>query len=458
MLLSVHLSAQKELIATATDFIASRKYSEANAFLDSVLKQNKNNVDALMMKGNVILNAALDSCFAGPTVTPDDESVFYVSEKPKKKFMDNEQTVRDVEKIWFKCLLLDTTRTDIRKGLCALYAMSLQYDSLEKSMLLLKKYLPGGDEEVFTLAEYARQIKEVGDFDGAMRIYMYLVNLYPGSAGIRADVASEYFYNGDFKSSFQWLDSCYRYKSIDETSLLNGAFVLSQLSYFSDALTWLERYDSAYHTQMSLFYKGMMSFAELGDVKELSAFVNKTDSNSYYQEHVLARDIISLNTRDTSWAAFQQLLNRDYSEYYKPFLYIVAMKKYGQLCDPYVSCGLYQSKIKNYSAAVNFLAEGQNCRMPATQRDYWMLHYAYTLYMSGFKEKAMTYFGPLKNSSDNFVQQASAYFQAVYEADKLNFSKATDLFFKLWNSTAQTKYTALAYRKWLQLSSGMFQK
>ena len=48
--------SQREIVPTATEFIRTGNFSEADKYLDSILKIQPQNVDALMMKGNVILN------------------------------------------------------------------------------------------------------------------------------------------------------------------------------------------------------------------------------------------------------------------------------------------------------------------------------------------------------------------------------------------------------------------
>ena len=62
-LLAAHhsLTAQKEIIDATTQFIVAKKFNTANHYIDSVIRKNPKSVDALMMKGNVILNYALDT-------------------------------------------------------------------------------------------------------------------------------------------------------------------------------------------------------------------------------------------------------------------------------------------------------------------------------------------------------------------------------------------------------------
>src|SRR3954469_21658822 len=70
------LVAQKELISATTELIVAKKYDAAHHYLDSILKKNPKNIDALMMKGNVVLNHDADSVPPARFVTEEDQSVF----------------------------------------------------------------------------------------------------------------------------------------------------------------------------------------------------------------------------------------------------------------------------------------------------------------------------------------------------------------------------------------------
>jgi tetratricopeptide (TPR) repeat protein len=103
-----------------------------------------------------------------------------------------------------------------------------------------------------------------------------------------------------------------------------------------------------------------------------------------------------------------------------------------------------QSSIKNYSAAVQFLQEGENCKMKAEQAEYWILHYAYSLYMFGQKEKALLYFKPLMKSDKPFTTQAAKYFTALILLEQHKVEEAKKLVNEIVLSKQTTKYVELA--------------
>ncbi len=447
LLVSGHLLfAQQNVISVTTEFIKQHKYQQANRYLDSVLKKNPRSVDALMMKGNVILNYALDTTKPMRFVTVDDASVFNTSVNEKPKLL-SVKTVYQVEKIWRKCLAIDSSRADIRKGLCTLYAMALMKDSLKNEVVRLQKTEADTDgQQAFRMCEYARRFKERNRFDEAMVVYKFIALQYPLVAGVRCDIASEYFYAGRTNETLLWLDSCYRFKTVDETSLLNGAFTYSLLGFFDDAQTVLSNYSRIYKKNMAGFYYGLMLFSDSSNryYDILNDFCQTIDSNAYTNEYNLSRKLLAY--RDSfSLIDYKELIDdREIPDYYKGLLHQRAFKQFKNNCEPFLIYGVMQSSIKNYSAAVQFLEEGENCKMKAEQAEYWMLHYAYALYMFGEQGKAMVYFKPLMKSDKPFTAQAAKYFTAKILSEQKKIDEAKKLLGEIVLAKQATKYVALA--------------
>ena len=86
LLVTCHLLLA-QVVAVATDFIVAKNYSQANCYLDSLLKKNAKCVDCLMMKGNVALNCALDSTLPMQFISEADESVFNLTITGKPKLL-----------------------------------------------------------------------------------------------------------------------------------------------------------------------------------------------------------------------------------------------------------------------------------------------------------------------------------------------------------------------------------
>lgn len=445
-LASPPLHAQEKIIATATELIVAGNYNDATHYLDSILKKEKKNVDALMMKGNVLLNKTLENLPSDSNITADDESIFSSDISPKTAKIIPVKQVLPIEKYWRKCLVIDSQRADIRKGLCTLYAMALMKQELKKEIVSLLGIEKDNDgEQAYRIAEYARKFKERGRFDEAMELYQFIATQFPELAGLRCDIAAEYFYEGKMKESLTWLDSTYNFKTVDETSFLNGAFTYSELGYFDDAQNVLNTYSRIYQREMDKFYYGLRLFADESENyrSKLTEFINTADSNAYYTEVLLARELISY-ADSFSISHYRALIdNRDIPFYYKTLIHQRAFKQFKNECDPFFLYGMFQSSIKNYSAAVQFLEEDESCKMIPGQTEYWQLHYAYALYMFGERDKALPYFKLLFNSPNAFMQQAAKYFSAKVIMELGRRDEAKKLFNEIKEAKETTKYKYL---------------
>ncbi|MBL0309629.1 MAG: hypothetical protein IPP77_08130 [Bacteroidetes bacterium] len=443
------LVAQKGLVATATDFIVREDYLAANLYLDSLLRADSTNVDALMMKGNVCLNQALGKLPNIKTIAKPDESIFTsgigtIAEEVK---IIPTKSVIEIERWWKKCLQLDKQRVDIHQGLCTVYAMALMKVELENQiaeLLKIKKDETG--EQAYQLAEYARKFKERGRFDEAIEIYEFIARQFPDLAGIRCDIGSEFFYDGRMNDALRYLDSAMSKKSVDESSYLNAAFIYSELGYFDQALKCFSDYSKYYNAQMDLFYKGLMMFSNQ-NIKysdTLNRFISSIDSNAYYPEYLLATRLLSY--KEFTMANYQQIIKAETPEWYLPLIYQRTMRQYPDSCQPFIDYGIFQSRIKNYQAAVQFLEEGENCNIEAAEKEYWMICYAYTLYQIEANEKSLLYFKQLTLSKNDFYQQASKYFMARLLIKQGQVKSAKSLLEEIVSAAQKTKYQALAER------------
>jgi hypothetical protein len=262
-------------------------------------------------------------------------------------------------------------------------------------------------------------------------------------AGIRADIASEYFYKGRINESLAWLDSCYKFETVDETSFLNGAFIYSELGYYDNAQSVLNNYSKVYGKKMDRFYYGLRLFADTSDnyVDTLNAFCAEADSNAYSTEYELARRLIAL--RDTFSFAHYEALTNDNSipDYYKSLIYARGLKQFSNRCELFVLYGMFQAIKKNYSSAVQFLDEAESCEMQ--HKEFAMLTYGYTLYHLD-KTKALVHLQKLYASSNIFYQQAAKYFSVLILREQKQLDRVEILRKELITAAEKTKYVDLA--------------
>src|ERR1019366_1226302 len=102
----IQLFSQKEIIAAATEFIKQDNYGRANRYLDSILKKHPQNVDALMMKGNVLLNYTWTHSSKYYFNLERAESVFDTASISRDFFVPiiPEDTSKMIEHYWKRCL------------------------------------------------------------------------------------------------------------------------------------------------------------------------------------------------------------------------------------------------------------------------------------------------------------------------------------------------------------------
>lgn len=438
------VAQQSPIVSTASDFIRQQKFEEGIKYVDSIIKTDSRNVDAMMMKGNLILNHDLWNQPDPQLIVGSDESIysetFEVGTEQKK--VVSTVTEMQVAMLWLKCLQLDSNRLDIRKGLAMLYAMALDIPKLKNAIQDIKRVEPDNGEQAFNLNEYARKVKERGRFDDALEIYRYISTLYPHVAGVRADMASEYFYEGRLNDALTWLDSTFNFKTVDETSFLNGAYLYSELGYFDDAQNVLNTYSRIYDRKMGNFYYGLRQFADSADgyYETLKYFSEIIDSNAYYSEYVLSKQLLNYRYSFTL-ADYKATLNMNVPQAYKVLIHTRAVKQFAD-CEPYIRFGIQQSMARNYGAAVQFLEEAESCTLDANQREYWQLAYGYALYYAGQYDKAMAMLSPVRNAENAFRRDAAMYFVGLCLLKSGKADEAKTEFEKI--KSGENKFTTLA--------------
>ncbi len=446
--ISLHVFSQQEIISTATTYITQNNFTQANYYLDSILKKNPKSVDALMMKGNVLLNYSWQNTSKSYFNIEKAESIFDTSFISQNSFIPiiPFDTSEIIERLWQKCLLIDSTRTDIKKGLCNLYSISLRTGDLEKQLWRMKKFITENPENAYVYSEYARNIKARGHFDDALKIYQIIADMFPNMAGPRCDMAGECFYSGKPNDALRYLDSAFSKTDIDETSYVNGAGIYSMLGYYDNAYKILQRYSQQNNLLAVDFYKGLIMFAQqdTGYYIQLKDFLQKANEQSYYDEVRLAQKLLPYSQIEFTLTDYKALIaDATIPDYYKVLIHQRAMAQFKKNCLPYIQYGLFQSSINNFAIAAPFLEQIQDCETANTETEYSELVYAYALYMSGEKEKALVHFKPLVDSKDIFRQQAAMYFSAKILLLQKQSEQAQKQLQQLLRMKEKTKYTWL---------------
>jgi len=448
------LSAQQPIISTATDYIAHNQFAGADQYLDSILKINPKTVDAIMMKGNVLLNEAWGSGAKSHFNTEKAESIFDSSAIDESYFIPiiPIDTSVKIDKLWKQCIELDPTRTDIKKGLCNLYSLSLRTVELERQLIQMQSIITENEENAFLYAEYARNLKIRGHFDDAMHVYDLIAHMFPNLAGLRCDMANEYFYAGELNKCLQYLDSTLSEKDVDQTSFINAAALYSELGYYDQAYNTFKRYSEKDTLIEADFYKGLWMFARMdtGYYTQLRKFIDGATEQSYYDELQLAQKLLPYGRVPFTLDDYRQLAtNSKISRYYRVLILQRGVTQFKTECEPFLLFGSFYCAIKNYPAAIQLLdldlptREGR-CKLEGGQREQWYLNYAFALYKQGKKELASPYFESLFKANDGFIQQAAKYFVAKTNWENGKKEEAKKLFDEVASDRFQTKYSWLS--------------
>ncbi len=456
----INLPAQPGIVATATDCITHNKFAEANRYLDSILMQNPETVDALMMKGNVLLNQAWNNSTQSYFNIERAESVFDTSAIDINFFITiiPADTSVKVEQYWRQCLKIDSTRTDIKKGLCNLYSLSLRTAELKKQLKQMQGIITANEENAYQYAEYARNLKIRGRFDDAMQVYGLIADMFPGLAGIRCDMANEYFYKGQNEKALNYLDSTLSQKEVDPTSFINAAAVYSMLNHYNEAYHTFKRYSEKDTLLEADFYNALLMFArnDSGFYRQMAHFIDAADEQSYFDEIRIARKLLPYSHTPFTIDDLKALQGDEkIPRYYKVLILQRGVTQLSDCVSDFYA-GSFYAGIKNYQVAkslfydalfqerraCNLLPEGQinNCR----------LYYCYCLLQLNEPAMAQPVLNQLFTCNDAFVQQAAKYFAAKNYLAKGKKSEATKLLTEVATAKEQTKYAWLAksYLMW----------
>ncbi len=451
LLITSSIFAQTIIVATTTDYITHNQFAKADRYLDSILKQNPKAVDALMMKGNVLLNQAWGNGAKSHFNTEKAESIFDSSAIDASFFIPiiPIDTSEKIDRYWKQCLQIDPSRTDIKKGLCSLYSLSLRTVELERQLIQMQSTITESEDNAYLYAEYARNLKIRGRFDDAMQVYALIANMFPDLAGIRCDMANEYFYAGDFNKALIYLDSTLSKKEVDQTSFINAAALYSTMGFYDQAYNTFKRYSDKDTLIEADFYKGLLMFANMdsGYYNQLRQFLDHATPQSYYDEMQLAEKLLPYGRAPFELDDYLALAtNEKIARYYRVLILQRGVRQFRGECLPLFLFGSFYCNIKNYGAATQLLREeAEDCRLISQEQlERWTLTTGFALYKKGDAQKAEFYFQKLFASKSSVNQQASKYFVAKGDWEAGKKEEAKKLFIEIAASKMPTKYSWLS--------------
>ena len=383
--------AQEEIVNHTTLLIAEGKYSDGEKYLDSILARDSRNVTALMMKGNVVLNYALMQSPNMQQITPDDESIFTkdLSTLENHVAIIPRPAALKIEQLWKQALLIDSSRLDIRKGLCSLYGMALMHDELIRYLpVMVHAASDKGSEFAYTLVEYAKLLHERGDTTGAYATYRRVSELYPTVSGVYCEMAESYFTDGDIVRTNEAARQGITMVNADIAGCHNAIEIYTATGGPTEVLRILKiaAKDTSYKDYP--FYKALYKYTfDEGtfsyDIKEyLSQPHFVKDSSGVYG----AAQYMSSKSFTLNYKSMMTLLNYNISDFGSKLLIRRLVADYKDSIAPYLIAVPVLLNDKNYNEASALL---QVLYEMVPDESNILYYYGYSEYCAGHYEKAI---------------------------------------------------------------------
>ncbi|MCF8247715.1 MAG: hypothetical protein K9J37_21690 [Saprospiraceae bacterium] len=442
-LINAFLAFSQNIIEDATALMKAGMVGEAEDLVNRYLMQDPINVDAIMMKGNVVLNKYLyEEQLQGSLLRNFVEDVYDAGtlEKGSPPVVVPDSVAAGIERLWVAALKLDPGREDIQLGLCQLYALSLQREKLLNQLSIAKQHAKTDPDLPIQLANYARYLGDRGDFDGMMAAYRQVHRLFPAQTGLLSDMAGEFFFSGKMDSARHYLNRSVKDKNADQTVLGNAFYLGSLLGDYDLALAAMERLPGNDH----LLFEGLVKFAK-GDKKWRKPLGKLLESNADTTEAALA-SLLLADTFRLDIDNYLALTALDPGDAFKVLLH----EKFRETGDflPYFNAAENYCFNKCYvraDEAFRLLERQPNLQLEPADLDNMNFYHAWTLHQMKRYDEALSLFEKLLESEDFYKKSAACWFIGKRYFDLGQKVKARDYFSKVAGDAAQSKYATFCW-------------
>lgn len=431
--------------------IKAGKIDEARTRVRDYLAQDPNDVDAIMMKGNVILNEYFDSQPSIAMSANDNESIYDSSigsiSEPVRVLPP--KLAKRVTALWNRCLAIDPSREDIYKGVAYVEAMALEKKALIAHLARMKKALPNAKHLYYNMGDYARMFDERGHFDDAMEVYGAILTLYPQVAGLYSDVAGMYARHGDLDKVHHYLQIAMTKPDPDAMVYANAVILLTVTGDYDGALGAMRSRSALRQDSEWLVYRALLRrsrgantwradlerYLKQAKVKAagrpLAQYLlgpdNKGDLSSYRRANDLA----------DNFTAYQILLNRG------------AMRSFPDRYQPLYDYADTMTWYKNYRVAIPIWKHVLSLErdLSAKRKQAAQVRYAWALWANGQRSAAQPIWERLLGSDQFYVHSAAAYFLGKYALDHHDRKTALHYFDMVDKQANKSKYATMAWNQ-----------
>ncbi len=460
LIINAAVVAQNDVIATATTLLQAGNYPAAAVYLDSVLEKNPESVDALMMKGNLILNKNLSETGAGVLALQanNDESIYDsgMGTLGSSPVIIETETAKQVAALWKKCLGIEPARMDIHQGLCTLYSKALMKAELLAALEnLIKAAHARNDDFAYELEDYALAFDERGRFDDCMDIYKFIAERLPKSGGFVADMAVMYFKNNHPAEAAKYARLALANEKLDFLSVYSCTAIIAHAEGTLPAIELFEKGKWKRSEPEFLFYKGVIGFYQGNPdyKKELAKFLATgfTGNEEGDPRPEIAR-LMSNPAFKPDSAAYYTIMALQPYELEVFLLSEKACKVLKDPFDPMLKLIEMYGEHSCFEQANKWLKQMNNLHRNAGQDTTYLFNLAYCQYKSGDKTNAVANWKQLQHCDDFFIQSAACYFLGSYYAEQGKKEEAREVFTRVSGQPSQTKFANLCLNKLNQLN------
>jgi tetratricopeptide (TPR) repeat protein len=438
------------IINTTTLYIAQGQFDDAEKYLDSLMHLDPNSIDAMMMKGNVMLNRAVMQTPPLDNISIDDESIYskdLAALQTPVVLVPHTEALK-IEKLWKRCIALDSGRLDIREGLCTMYGMAdMKNELIGYVPVLARAGRIKGDDFVFALVQYAQLLSERNDKEGSYEVYKKIAGVYPSMPGIWCLLAEAYHDDGNLDNAKLYVDKALTAASMSDIAMCSDALDI----YTAEGEYVKELSALKIASQDSLFkdypfYNGIYEYANHNKRwrKELESYLHQfpaaPDSNAIYNTATFM--LSKYFTED--YDGFISLLKFSVSDLFIGLVAERAMHDYKDSMQPYLIATQVMMHDRNYAKANTVFATLENKITDGDTKIDYQIQYAFSLYCAGDYAKAIGHWSALNKTPIPFLFATSNYFLGASYLKSGNKEKAKTYFQTLVASSDQTKYAYLA--------------
>jgi len=405
-------SAGSDAAQVVGRLIGQGRLDEAAAKVEDYLAADPDDVDALMMKGNVILNRFLDAAGSGITSLEvnSDESIFSdaVGYMKAKVVVIDAGTARQVAALWHRCLELAPAREDIHLGLCCLYSWALMKDELLAQIRVLSSAFPG-DKDMYATTDYVKNIAERGDLALSLDVARGLLDIYPGRSGLMSDVASILASAGRLDEAEPLIDRAFAMTDRDSYVCGNYHYLHYVLGDYDKALEGLKA--DPKKAPLATLFEALLRYSRGQDGwrEGLEAFLQKPGTSKQAKTgKALAAYLLSAGNAG-DYASYLESIE-DGRSVFSLLLVRRAMELFPRETGPRLRYGYAMAQDKNYGEAIQALDPAFFADAAAEDREGAALCRAWSLQDSGRSGEADPVWASLLGSGNEGTRYAAAWF------------------------------------------------